>query len=125
MKETVILLYLMLTFCLCNEQVALAQHMIGVPVELSVYNDNNQGAGNITPKAPILLPNCSFVNHLLVFGSPHSTLRISLVDNEGNIVFSATLFNTDNQLLVPQDLTGNFVVWIDDGNYMFYGCISL
>ena len=125
MKKTLFTFFLMLTFCFCDVQTALAQHIIGEPVELSVYIDDNQGGGNITPKTPIQPPICYCFNHLLVFSSPHSTLEISLMDSQDNIVYSATLLDTENALVLPQFLSGNFVVWIDDGSYMYYGRISL
>ena len=74
------------------------------------------------PKSPVLYPEVSNEDHVLTFDDFCLGCELRLMDEEGVLVYSATI--TSGTLVLPFYLSGNYELQIIRGNFCFYGDVS-
>lgn len=95
-----------------------------VPLTVSIENDE-QPLGNGNPRTPIEVPVVYIDDYTLTFETYHPDYTLIIKDEDGNVVYSTTVFSTQTQVVLPSTLSGNYELQIIRGIYCFYGNISL
>lgn len=97
-----------------------------VPVILQVmYDDPLIEHGN-PHKSPVLIPSLSIDGHELIFVTPCDGFELSVVDANGQEVYSTTVPVNSNTLELPANISGEYQLRLSfGGDYYFYGYITL
>ena len=72
---------------------------------------------------PILVPEVSIDGNTLFFVTPCDGLALRLVNEEYETVFTTII--SGSTLVLPSSLSGDYELQIINGNYVFYGDITL
>ena len=95
------------------------------PIELqsSFLDPTSQHDGQ--HKGIVQIPEVSIDNHTLYFGTPCDGYLLNIVDENNIVVYSQVIQVGATSLVIPSSLSGEFELQIVDGNYLYYGIISL
>ena len=117
------LLFLMMTAMLplSSFQLNAAKHGVQLGVR---YDDphNNQPGG---AKTPVLIPTISIDDYTLYFETPCDGCLLNVVDASNTVVYSVVIPVGTTSLVLPSYLSGTYELQIIQGNYCFYGDITL
>ena len=76
-------------------------------------------------KSPVNLPQVNISGHVLYFSGSHAEFLLTLTDEDGNVVFTTTVYDTDTQTVLPSSLLGTYKLRLYAGIYCFVGEITL
>ena len=114
-----ILLFL-LGYCLfCNP--LLAQ----TPVDLTVGKIDPTSMGHPSGKSSITPPTVYIEDYTLTFEVDHPDYILYLKDEDGDVVYTTTVYSAQTQLVLPSTLSGDYEVELVMGNWLFTGWINL
>ena len=100
--------------------------MFAFPVNFIVGFDNHSGVGPGHNKTPILIPEATLEGNQLEFQGCHSDYTLTLLDEDGEIVYQVFVPSTTTIVYLPTSLTGDFELRLDfGGSYYFYSYINL
>ena len=94
-------------------------------IPLSVNYENEQPLGNSFPKTPIETPKVYIEDYTLSFGINHPEYVLIIKDENGQEVYTTTVFSTQPDVILPSTLSGNYEINLVMGNWLFTGWIYL
>ena len=95
-------------------------------VPLSVYiEDDNSPVGNGYPKSPMRPPVVYIEDYTLSFTADHPDYILNIKDEDGEVVYSTTVFSAMPQVTLPSTLSGDYDIEPLMGNWKFSGWINL
>lgn len=95
-----------------------------VPLSICIEEDDLPG-GNGYPRSPIEVPLVYIEDYMLTFEAYHPDYTLIIKDENGEIVYSTTVFSTQAQVVLPSTLSGDYEVNLVMGNWLFTGWINL
>ena len=96
-------------------------------ISFEVYYKDPLNGGNPIPKSPVNPPQATLDDHVLTFTTSHADYTLTLLDGEGETIYTTYVSSSVNVVVLPATLTGNYELRLipDAGNYYFYGEIIL
>ena len=94
-------------------------------VPFTVHYEDDQPGGNGYPRSPIEVPLVYIEDHTLTFAVGHPDYTLIIKDEDGDVVYTTTVFSTDTEVILPSTLSGDYEVNLVMGNWLFTGWISL
>ena len=91
---------------------------------LSHYVDD-QPAGNGPARTPIEVPLVYIEDNTLTFEVNHPDYVLTIKDEDGDVVYTTTVFTTDTEVILPSTLSGDYEIQLVMGNWLFAGWINL
>lgn len=76
-------------------------------------------------KGPTVIPSVSIDDHTLYFGTPCDGCTLNVVDSNDVVVYTTVIPVGATSLVLPSTLSGEYELQIIQGNYCFYGPITL
>jgi len=95
-----------------------------VPLSVCIEDDEQPGTNGF-PRSPIEVPLIYIEDYTLSFETNHPDYVLTLKDEDGDVVYTTTVFSTDIEVILPSTLSGNYEVNLIMGNWLFTGWISL
>ena len=81
--------------------------------------------GNPTPKSPIEIPLVYIEDYTLTFETNHPDYVLNIKDEDGFTVYSAVVYSTQTEVILPSTLSGDYAIELVMGNWLFTGWINL
>ena len=95
-------------------------------VPLSVYiEDDNSPVGNGYPKSPTDPPTVYIEDYTLTFENYHPEYILNIKDEDGEVVYSTTVFSAMTQVTLPSTLSSDYEIELLMGNWKFTGWIII
>ena len=114
-KLTVLVLALLMTVLVqANEQIDFSTSII-----------NEKSVTNGVPKSPMQPPTVYIEDYTLSFSIGHPDYTLNIVDEDGDVVFTTSVFSTETQVTLPSALSGEYQIEIVMGYWKFTGYIEL
>ena len=101
----------------------LVQASIAISFDCSVIDPKT--AGNQLPKNPIEVPLVYIDDYTLTFEAYHPDYALIIKDEDGDVVYSTTVFSAQTQVVLPSTLSGNYEIQLIMGNWLFTGWIEV
>ena len=120
MKRSVIL-FTICSFCAISQ-------LWADPIELSAERIDSKPLSGIPTKSPILVPGLDLTNGILTFtDGNYSNCTLTLLDDDGDVVYSTIVPAGTSTVTLPATLTGDYELRLYPGGtaYYFYGRIEL
>lgn len=95
-----------------------------VPLSVNI-EENEQPGGNGYPRTPIEVPLVYIEDYTLSFETNHPDYVLTIKDEDGDVVYTTTVFSTDIEVILPSTLSGDYEVNLVMGNWLFTGWINL
>ena len=95
-----------------------------IPLVICPY-ENDQPLGNGHPKTPMTAPKVYIDNYSLLFEASHPEYVLNIKDEDGDVVYTTTVYSTQAQVVLPSTLSGNYQIELVMGNWLFTGWIEL
>lgn len=89
------------------------------------FEEDDMPISNGHPKAPMRPPVVYIEDYTLSFSSNHPDYILNIKDEEGDVVYSATVFSAITQVTLPSNLSGDYEIELLMGNWKFTGWIEL
>ena len=86
---------------------------------------DNSPIGNQMPKTPVRPPLVYIEDHTLSFAVDHPDYVLTLKDEDGDVVYTTTVYSTETLVTLPSTLSGDYEVNLVMGNWLFTGWINL
>lgn len=121
MKKVLVLF----VFVLCATTTVCAQSVFEIP--FTVEHILKGGADNPLPKSPVRPPKATLENHLLTIITSHPDYTLTLLNEDGDVVWQTFVPEDVSTVTLPDALTGDYELRLypDSSNYYFYGDITL
>ena len=97
----------------------------GVLIDFSTYGIPDLPIGNGYPKSPMRPPVVYIDDYTLTFVADHPDYVLTIKDEDGDVVYTTTVFSTDTQVALPPTFTGNYEIQLNMRNWLFTGWINL
>ena len=81
--------------------------------------------GNGYPKFPMRPPVVYLEDHTLAFVADHPEYILNIKDEDGEVVYSTVVYSTLTQVTLPSILSGEYVIELRMGYWLFTGWIEL
>lgn len=94
-------------------------------VPFTVHYEDDQPGGNGNPRGPIKAPLVYIDDYVLAFEAYHPDYVLTLKDENGDVVYTTTVYSTETLVTLPSTLSGDYEVNLVMGNWLFTGWISL
>ena len=95
-------------------------------IPLTVSGDiDDMPIGHGNPKSPMQPPTVYIEDYTLSFAVGHPEYVLQITDEDGDVVYTTTVFSTDTQVVLPSYLSGNYEIQLTMGNWLFTGYITL
>ena len=95
-----------------------------IPFTVSI-DDDDMPIGNGYPKAPMQAPTVYIEDYSLSFVADHPEYILNIKDEDGEVVYSTTVFSAMTQVTLPSTLSGDYEIELLMGNWKFTGWINL
>lgn len=93
-----------------------------VPLSVNIdYRPITHGHG----KSSIEVPKVYIEDYTLTFGINHPEYVLIIKDENGQEVYTTTVFSTQPDVILPSTLSGNYEINLVMGNWLFSGWINL
>lgn len=115
MKKVTVLFFALLMVSLVQAQ---------EQVELIATIDE-QTVGHSLPKSPIEPPVVYIEDYTLSFAVDHPDYVLYIKDEDGDIVYTTTVYSTQKQVILPSTLAGDYQIELAMGYWLFTGWINL
>ena len=99
-----------------------AQEII-VDLEVSIIDETPTQSG--PHKTPVQIPEVWQDGHLIILEAGHADFVLDLIDEDGILVYTTVVPTATTQVFLPSSFTGDFELQLIQGNFCFYGFISL
>ena len=77
------------------------------------------------PKSPIQPPTVYIEDYVLTFMAGHPEYVLNIKDEDGDVVYTTTVWSTDTEVILPSTLSGDYEIELIMGNWLFTGWIEL
>lgn len=94
-------------------------------IPLAVGIIESMPIGNGHGKSPMRPPVVYIEDHTLSFVVDHPDYELTIKDEDGEVVYTTTVFSTQTQVVLPSILSGDYEVNLVMGNWLFVGWINL
>ena len=94
-------------------------------VPLTVSYDDLMPIGNGHPKTPVHAPAIYIEGYTLTFTAGHPDYVLNIKDEDGNVVYSTVVTSSQTTVVLPSALSGDYVIELVMGNWLFTGYIIL
>ena len=95
-------------------------------IPLSVnFEDDNKPGGNGHSKSPIQPPTVYIEDYALSFITGHPDYILNIKDEDGDTVYTTTVYSAQTQVTLPSTLSGNYEIELVMGYWLFTGWINL
>ena len=81
--------------------------------------------GNGYGRPSIEVPLVYIDDYTLTFEAYHPDYTLIIKDEDGDVVYSTTVFSAQTQVVLPSTLSGNYEIQLVMGNWLFTGWINL
>jgi hypothetical protein len=98
---------------------------VHVPLSVSVYADDETPMTHGHPKSPIDPPLLYIEDFTLFFEAYHPDYILNIKDEDGDVVFTTTVYSAQTQVVLPSTFSGDYEVELVMGNWLFTGYINL
>ena len=95
-----------------------------VPLSLHI-EDDDKPLGHGYGKPSIETPKVYIEDYTLSFGINHPEYVLIIKDENGQEVYTTTVFSTQPNVILPSTLSGNYEINLVMGNWLFSGWINL
>lgn len=95
-----------------------------VPLSLHI-EDDDKPLGHGYGKPSIETPKVYIDDYTLSFGINHPEYVLIIEDENGQEVYTTTVFSTQPDVILPSTLSGNYEINLVMGNWLFSGWINL
>lgn len=95
-----------------------------VPLSVCIEDDEQPGT-NGYPRSPIEVPLVYIDDHALTFEAYHPDYVLNIKDENGDVVYSTTVFSAQTQVVLPSTLSGDYEIELVMGKWLFTGWINL
>ena len=86
---------------------------------------NGKSLGHGNPKSPILPPKVYIEDYTLSFAVNHPDYILNIKDEDGDVVYTTTVYSSQTQVTLPSTLSGDYTIELVMGNWLFTGYINL
>jgi len=117
MKKVIVTVFS--SFLLCV--MAVAKDVIPLSVKLI----NPKPVGHSTPKSPMQPPTVYIEDFTLSFVADHPDYILNIKDEDGDVVYTTTVYSAMTQVALPSTLSGGYEIELIMGNWLFTGWINL
>ncbi len=111
-----------LTLALLMSMLVQAKELVPLSVNIE---DDNKPIGHGSPKNPIEVPLVYIEDYTLSFEAYHPDYALIIKDEDGDVVYSTTVFSAETQVVLPSTLSGDYEIQLVMGNWLFTGWINL
>ena len=94
-------------------------------IPFTVHYEDNKPIGHGNTRSPIEVPLVYIEDNILAFEAYHPDYVLNIMDENGDVVYSTTVFSTDTEVILPSTLSGDYEVNLVMGNWLFMGWINL
>jgi hypothetical protein len=94
-------------------------------IPLAVEIIESMPIGHGYPKSPMRPPVVYIEDYTLAFVADHPEYILNIKDEDGEVVYTTTVFSTQTQVVLPSILSGDYEVNLVMGNWLFVGWINL
>lgn len=94
-------------------------------VPFTLHYEDDQPGGNGFPRTPIEVPLVYIEDYTLSFETNHPDYVLTIKDENGDVVYSTTVFSAQTQVVLPSTLSGDYEIQLVMGNWLFTGWINL
>ena len=94
-------------------------------IPLQVSNDDLTPIGHGHPKTPIQPPTVYIEDYTLSFEAGHPDYVLNIKDEDGEVVYTTTVYSAQTQVVLPSTLSGDYEIELVMGNWLFTGWINL
>ena len=95
-------------------------------IQFSVQvGDDNRPVGHGAGRPSIEVPLVYIDDYTLTFEAYHPDYTLIIKDEDGDVVYSTTVFSAQTQVVLPSTLSGNYEIQLVMGNWLFTGWINL
>lgn len=91
--------------------------------KIEIHRQSTNQSGHTTQRSPILIPTVYIDDHTLLFNSSYSGCTIELRQDD-TVLYSA-IINDNGEVVLPEYLTGEYVIYFYVGSLTFAGEIQL
>ena len=89
------------------------------------YEKDDMPSGNGYPKSPMRPPVVYIEDYTLSFVADHPDYILNIKDEDGEVVYSTTVFSSMTQVTLPSTLSGDYEIELLMGNWKIMGFIKL
>ena len=100
-----------------------AQERIAFSVESSIIDKQPMGHGH--PKSPIQPPIVYIEDYTLTFVAGHPDYELTIKDEDGETIYTTFVTSAMTLVTLPSTLTGDYVIELRMGYWLFTGWIEL
>ena len=97
---------------------------VAIPLTLN-GDDDNSSVGHSNPKSPDETPTVYIEDYTLYFETNHPEYVLNIKDEDGDVVYTAVVYSAQTQVVLPSTLSGDYVIELAMGNWLFTGWINL
>ena len=115
-------LFLLLFYTLILSTNGFAMELISFQIS-TCGEDERIGLGN--PKSPIEVPTVYIEDYTLSFEVGHPDYVLNIKDEDGEVVYTTTVYSTQTEVVLPSTLSGEYKIELVMGNWLFTGYINL
>lgn len=94
-----------------------------IPFQVNI-TDPTKTSGDF-PRTPMRPPVVYIEDYTLSFVADHPDYVLTIKDEDGDVVYTTTVFSTETQVTLPSTLSGDYQIELTMGNWLFTGWISL
>lgn len=94
-------------------------------IPFTVHYEDDLPGGNGYPRSPIEVPLVYIEDNTLTFEINHPNYVLTIKDEDGDVVYTTTVFTTDTEVILPSTLSGDYEINLVMGNWLFTGWINL
>lgn len=94
-------------------------------IDFTCNGVDDMPVGNGYGKSPMRPPVVYIDDYTLTFVVDHPDYVLTIKDEDGDVVFSTTVFSTVTQVVLPSTLTGEYEIELRMGYWKFTGFINL
>ena len=77
------------------------------------------------PKTPIEVPLVYIDDYTLTFEAYHPDYALIIKDEDGDVVYSTSVYSAQTQVVLPSTLSGDYEIQLVMGNWLFTGWIEV
>ena len=86
---------------------------------------DNTPIGHGPGRGSIEVPLVYIENNTLTFQINHPDYVLTIKNEDGDVVYTTTVFTTDTEVILPSTLSGDYEINLVMGNWLFTGWINL
>ena len=94
-------------------------------IPFTISFDDEEPIGNGRPKAPMQTPTVYIEDYTLSFMAGHPDYELTIKDEDGETIYTTFVTSAETLVTLPSTLTGDYVIELRMGYWLFTGWIEL